>query len=284
MKNLDLLTIFVGAYPAQPATAFWRAIEISALAACDIPQGFGLDLGCGDGILTDILLDRIGSRRLVGIDPDPEEATAAQNYRFYDRVHNCGGDAVPESDSTFDFVISNSVLEHIPLLEPVIAEISRVLMRGGQFFFTVPGPAFHNNLAGSVFPHIHRERYLNAIDKRLAHFHYLSPEDWVEICSAHGLVVDSCRGYLSRAETQRWETLSRMTGGLLYSLFGERSRPIEVQRKLGARNLQNRWQLPSGISVVVSQLVCLGIPTDFGEPTWIDTSVASCLLVQGRRS
>lgn len=284
MKSPNLLSSFIGAYPAQPATALWRAVEISALSACDIPQGLGLDLGCGDGILTNILLERIGSRRLVGIDPDPYETAAARQFKFYHRVHNCGGDAIPESDSTFDFVISNSVLEHIPFLEPVIAEISRVLKPGGQFFFTVPGPAFHDNLSGSLFPHINRERYLGAIDKRLAHFHYLSPEDWMELCARHALVVDFCQGYLNRAETQRWETLSRMTGGLLYSLFGERKRPIEIQRQLGARSLQNRWRLSSGFSSIVSHLVSLGVPTDFDRPTWTDVAVASCLLVQGRRS
>ena len=32
MTNRELLNAFVGAYPAQPATAFWRAIEIGVLA------------------------------------------------------------------------------------------------------------------------------------------------------------------------------------------------------------------------------------------------------------
>jgi SAM-dependent methyltransferase len=284
MGRQDLLSTFIGAYPAQPATAFWRAIEIGALAASGIPPGLGLDLGCGDGILTDILLGKIGSRRLVGVDPDPCEAAAARHYEFYDRIHSCGGDAIPESDSTFDFVISNSVLEHIPLLEPVIAEVSRVLKVGGKFFFTVPGRGFHDNLSGSLFPHINRERYLNAVDRRLAHFHYLSPEEWIEVCARHSLVVEECKGYLNRAETQRWETLSRLTGGLFYSIFGERQRPIEIQRRIGARSLQNRWRLPPGVSTVLGRLVSLGVSADFETPTWIDISAASCLLVQGRRS
>ena len=71
MTNQELLASFVGAYPAQPATAFWRAIEIGVLARRGLPEGLGLDLGCGDGILTDILLRQTGPRTLVGVDVDP---------------------------------------------------------------------------------------------------------------------------------------------------------------------------------------------------------------------
>jgi SAM-dependent methyltransferase len=157
MSKMDLFGTFAAAYPAQPATAFWRAIEIGALASRDIPGGLGLDLGCGDGLLTQILLERIGTRRLVGIDLDPLETEAAKRFPFYEEVHTCSADAMPLADDRFDFVISNSVLEHIPPLEGTIAEVGRVLKPGGRFFFTVPGPGFHANLAGALLPGSNRD-------------------------------------------------------------------------------------------------------------------------------
>src|SRR5579872_5318253 len=105
----DLLTRFVEAYPAQPATAYWRAVEIDALASAGLPEGRGFDLGCGDGKLTDILLSLTGPRTLVGLDPDPLETAAAKKWPFYEAVLTAPGDAVPEPDGAFDFVISNSV-------------------------------------------------------------------------------------------------------------------------------------------------------------------------------
>jgi SAM-dependent methyltransferase len=180
----DLLTEFVARYPAQPATAFWRGIEIDILAKADIPDGLGLDLGCGDGILTDILFKRIGRKpRLVGIDPDLLETDAARKYDFYERIHTVAGDAIPEADATFDYVISNSVLEHIPGLEPVIREVGRVLKPGGRFYYTVPCPGFHDNLGGSILPGASRDRYLAQLDKRLAHFNYLTRKTG-RICAA----------------------------------------------------------------------------------------------------
>ena len=73
-----LLKEFVRTYPFQPATAFWRAVEIGALVDQGLPPGRYLDLGCGDGKLTKIILERIGSRPIVGVDPDSEETSLAR--------------------------------------------------------------------------------------------------------------------------------------------------------------------------------------------------------------
>ena len=274
----DLLTEFVARYPAQPATAFWRGIEIDALSRAPIPEGLGLDLGCGDGILTDILFRRMGRKpHLVGIDPDPLETEAARKYSFYERIHTTGGDAIPEPDATFDYAISNSVLEHIPNLEPVIMELGRVLKPNGRFFFTVPGPGFRDNLAGPVMPGVSREEYLNKLDKRVAHFNYLSGQDWEAITGRHGMRVTELVGYLGNAATQRWETLSRLTGGLLHSLsFGKR-RPIEIQRNLRLRDIQNAVSLPNGIATAIASVISSGL-------NWEDDAAnPSCLLVMGER-
>lgn len=282
MSKSDLFQTFTGAYPAQPATAYWRAIEIGALASRDIPTGRGLDLGCGDGILTGILLDEIGSRDLVGIDLDPFETEAARRYAFYGAIHTCSADAIPEDTASFDFVVSNSVLEHIPPLEGTMAEVGRLLKPQGRFYFTVPGPAFHDNLAGSVMPGVSRADYLKTLDARLAHFHYLSAEGWREMLGRHGLVLDTCLGYLDRAQTRRWETLSRFTGGLLYSLFGQSARPIEIQRKMGARNLQNRRALPAWVAKLIARTIRIGVQ-DTGTG-WTPLDRASCLLIEGHRA
>ncbi len=273
----SLLTEFVARYPAQPATAFWRAIEIDMLANAELPEGLGLDLGCGDGILTDILFQRAGLKpRLVGIDLDPLETEAAANYDFYDRIHTCGAANIPEADGTFDYVISNSVLEHIPELEPVIAEVGRLLKKGGQFFFTVPAPGFYENLSGSMFAGVSKERYLIDLDRRLAHFHYLSESDWEAMCDRNGLKLDKAVGYLDKAETQRWENLSRVTGGLLHSLSGGKARPIEIQRSLKLRSLQNRKALPRPVAGAVASILEKGLSHDRG-------TAPSCLLVVGHK-
>jgi SAM-dependent methyltransferase len=284
MTNAELLATFVAAYPAQPATAYWRAIEIGALAHHGLPEGLGLDLGCGDGILTDILLSATGPRRLVGVDPDPLEVEAARKFSFYERAHVAPGDNIPEPDGAFDFVLSNSVLEHIPDLEPTIAEVSRLLRPGGKFLFTVPAPPFHENLSGPLLPNVTRASYLETLDRRIAHFNYLSSRQWNDLAAAHGLTIEACLGYFDRRQTRRWETLSRLTGGLLYSVFGQTRRPIEIQRALGMRALQNRTRAPKALAGVLATLVELNASVDAHQNHWIASEEASCLLVTGSRS
>jgi len=280
--NRDLLTTFVSAYLAQPATAYWRAIEIGALMRHRIPEGLGLDLGCGDGILTDILLSHVGPRQLVGVDSDPLEIKAARKFKFYQRLHVASGDAIPEPDATFDFVLSNSVLEHIPGLENVIAEVARLLRPGGAFLFTVPTPEFHANLHGPLTS-TSREDYLNMLDRRLAHIHYLSSDSWQKMLAQHGLSVSTTLGYLDRGETRRWESLSRITGGLLYALSGRNHKPVEIQRSLGLRSVQNAMRLPRPLAAIIAGAMNFGASVNKNADKWLAEKDASCLVIAGER-
>lgn len=280
MIDLDLLVEFVRYYPAQPATGFWRAVEIGAVLRIGIPEGRGLDLGCGDGILTDVLLRRGGARTLVGVDIDPREGLIAERFPFYERVHICSSDAIPEPAGSFDFVLSNSVLEHIPELDATIAEVSRVLRPGGRFIFTVPGPAFHENLASARGRADKREAYLARIDRRLGHVHYLSCESWAALCNRHQLRVETCEDYLTPEETRRWERLSALTGGALYRLFGQKLPPIGIQRRLGLRQLQHQWRMPGPLARLIGKAVAAHLPSGRA----LASGSGSCLLITGYRA
>ncbi len=281
MIDANLLQSLLRMYPAQPATAIWRAVEIEALLRVGIPEGRGLDLGCGDGKLTGVILDRTGPRCLVGVDPDPLETKVASKTGFYEAVHTTGGSIIPEPDGSFDFVISNSVLEHVPDLAPVLKEAARVLRPGGIFLFTVPGPGFHGNLRGGLLPWVSRTCYLVDLDKRLSHLRYPTVKQWRQLCSAAGLELVGCSGYLNRGETRTWEMLSRVTGGFLYTLRGKRKLPIAIQRELGLRQLQNRVRIPSVVARVIGAVIQHLAGSD--REQWLSEDEASCLLVHGTR-
>lgn len=233
--NRDLLVRFLHEYPFQPATALWRAVEVDQLVTNGLPEGRGLDLGCGDGLLTRIVLQAAGPREMIGIDPDPAEAAQARQLGIYSAVHAVGGDRVPEPDAGFDWVLSNSVLEHIEQIEPVLAEVARLLRPNGKFVFTVPGPEFHDCLRGPLLPGTSRADYLRHLDDRLAHRRYWGPVEWQSALAPHGMHVVNGVGYLDAAQAQRWESISRVTAGVLYGLAARRRQPIEIQRGLGLR-------------------------------------------------
>ena len=261
--------------PFQPATSWWRAVELAVVVEHGFPAGSGLDLGCGDGRLMRILLDAAGaSPALVGIDVDPLETRDAEASGVYRRVHTVPGAALPEPDASFDFVFSNSVLEHIDDLDPVLAEAARVLHSGGTFLATVPSPGFHACLAGPLLPWTPRARYLEMIDRRCAHRSYWSAEQWRTALGRHGIELTGAAPYLSAAETQRWETLSRFTAGVLYTVAGGRMQPIEIQRALRLR--KRGLRLPAAAAALLAGAISAGVrPHGDGR--------ASCLLIEGRR-
>lgn len=282
----NLLRDFVKVYPAQPATAYWRAIEIGALLRQPLPTGCGLDLGCGDGKLTKIILNRSGPRKLIGIDVDQKETDIARQLGIYEDILTTEARSIPLPSESIDFVISNSVMEHIPDLNAVITEVCRILRTGGILITTVPTIGFHANLRGSVLPWIKRQDYLTKLDTRLAHFHYLTTRDWANLLDRNGMRLKHRFGYLDRAECRRWETLSRFTGGLLHSMsFGRRS-PIEIQRSLGLRMLQTRHNMPEALTALISNVIASQRsqpPRYWYSNEGLGDSGAGCLVIVAER-
>jgi len=271
-----LLKRFLEDNPFQPATSLWRAYEIAFMAEKGLPAGLGLDLGCGDGRLTRVLLEETGSRELVGIDPDPLETTQAVQEKLYVRVHTVGGSEIPEPDASFQFVLSNSVLEHIPDLEPVLAESARLLVKGGTFVASVPGPDFHKCLRGPWINKSHREEYLKALDKRVAHVRYPTEDEWRGMFSRNGLELVEAPSYLHQKIVRRWEFVSRTTAGALVALTFGRKRPIEIQRSLGVRG--KRTKFPDFLVSLMAGVLSFGL-SDRPKPG----EACGCLLVIARK-
>jgi SAM-dependent methyltransferase len=98
-----------------------------------------LDLGCGDGHFASVAFD---DPLEAGFDPWWGPLVEAHERGAYHLLSRAEGARMPYPDGYFGTVVSNSVLEHIPRLQPVLAETARVLRPGGWFYFCVPGPSF----------------------------------------------------------------------------------------------------------------------------------------------
>jgi len=107
-----------------------------------------LDIGCGDGILLDILMARFPAQpyHYQGIDLSPEMIRIArESHRSTDRFHICDAENLPFENNSQDLIISNSVLhwlnvsEHGLTPEVAIREASRVLRKDGKFAVSIAG-------------------------------------------------------------------------------------------------------------------------------------------------
>lgn len=254
----ELLTRFLSIYPHQPATAFWRTIEIGHVVSYPFPEGRGLDLGCGDGKLTKLLLEIVGGgRELVGVDIDPEETRQAAEAGVYKTVHTCPAQAIPENDGSFDFCFSNSVIEHIEDIDGVIREVARLLKNDGKFIFTVPSNTFHGCLRGPIIPFASRDKYIRNLDIRTATKRYWNEGEWRKALAMRGLEIEEVSYCLTRAEVIRWETISRFTAGILVALLGGRKHPIEIQRQLGIRTAAIK--IPRPFATALASLLAIGV-------------------------
>ena len=222
----------------QPATLLWRAHELAAILRHGSVRGRVIDVGCGDGTVAGVLFGRMDPvPDVTGVEPDRTDAALASKSGSYRRVHHAPGDRIPEPDGSFDVAFSNSTLEHIDELGPVVAEMARLVRRSGSLLITVPSEEFHACLAGSAIVGWLAERrgrsYAEVIDQRLAHRRYPAPAEWHALLAEHGFEEVRYIRYLPKRAVRAWERISNATGGLAYELFAGRRSTREVQRRLG---------------------------------------------------
>jgi len=136
---------------AEPAGAFtgqaWDAAKYAATGrfVADLAGGVVellaphageaiLDLGCGDGALTEKLAAT--GAAVTGVDASPGMVAAARARGL--RVDEASGDAM-RYQGEFDAVFSNAALHWMPNAEAVIAGVWRALKPGGRFVAEMGG-------------------------------------------------------------------------------------------------------------------------------------------------
>jgi SAM-dependent methyltransferase len=249
----DYLTDLLNAYWFAPPVALWRAAELRALARGRFERPL-LDLGCGDGLIARALFPP-GEPVDAGFDPWPEQVRRAARSGCYRHVELAVGQRLPYADGAFATVLSNSVLEHIPDVVPVVREAGRVLAPGGRFCCTVPSDAFREMLDGYARRAVNGDAaganaYADGVDRWLAHHHYYTPAEWRDVLAGAGMRLVEAEYYMPAEVVRLWDRANqhygvngaRSTWRLLASprvrLPGYRS----LLRHLVVRRLGRRWR------------------------------------------
>jgi len=106
------------------------------IAQLDIKPGATvLDVGSGTGILLPSLTQAVGERgRIVALDLAEEMLAKAKAKGFAGNIEYLVADAsdMPLPSESFDWAICNAVFPHFPDKNKALAEIARVLKRGGN--------------------------------------------------------------------------------------------------------------------------------------------------------
>ncbi len=168
-----------------------RAVEARFYQDIELPRPI-IDIGSGDGQFATVAFD---SPIDFGIDPWWEPMPEAARRGFYKNLIQSDGSQLPFPDAYFASAISNSVLEHIPHVEAVLADVARVLKPGAIFAFCVPNHNFLSSLSISNFLDRIKlsflgDAYRNFFNRIARHIHCDSPETWEKRLNQAGFSLE----------------------------------------------------------------------------------------------
>jgi SAM-dependent methyltransferase len=128
------------------------------LSARDL--GKVLEVGCGDGAMLRLLVDR--GITVAGVDASSSGIERCLSQGLHAECLDVSTDSLPFSDDEFDVVISLETFEHLMNPHYALREVRRVLRPGGRFICSVPNPLTgHPYLYPGLFEYSHFRRFLH---------------------------------------------------------------------------------------------------------------------------
>ncbi len=179
-----------------PSLGLWRAAEVAALRE----QAYRppvLDLGCGDGIVTSRVLDKVA----IGLDPDEAALEQAARRGIYECLEPSLAERADIRPGSIGTVISNSALEHARQPKKALAAVRRMLQPDGRLIVTAPTEAFSRQLA------LPSRRYAGWRNRQLMHLNLWSVEEWSQRLGQAGMEVEWVRPYLRHSLVTVWDAL-----------------------------------------------------------------------------
>ena len=144
-----------------------------------------LDVGCGEGVLTVEWAERLGDRRVVGIDLDDPKLRAEWEQRRRPNLEFRAEEATRLSfaDDEFDLAAAIEVLEHVPEPEATLAEMARVAR--SHLLVSVPREPLWRGL------NMARGAYWRDLGNTPGHVNHWSRRGFVSLLSRYGAVEEA---------------------------------------------------------------------------------------------
>ena len=144
-----------------------------------------LDVGCGEGVLVHQWAQRLGERRIVGIDLQEDSIQAGWAQRQapnleYQVMH---AENLPFAENEFDLASAIEVLEHVPDPEHTLTEMARCAER--HLLVSVPREPLWRML------NMARGAYWRELGNTPGHLNHFSKSAIVALCARHGDVIET---------------------------------------------------------------------------------------------
>jgi ubiquinone/menaquinone biosynthesis C-methylase UbiE len=143
-----------------------------------------LDVGCGEGVLTEQWAERIAPGRVVGIDLDDPKLAAEWTGRHCPNLTFTAMEVerLQFGDGEFELVAATEVLEHVTEPEHALAEMARVA--SGHLLVSVP----HEPLWRAL--NMARGAYVRQLGNTPGHLNHWTRRGFVRLLARYGEVVE----------------------------------------------------------------------------------------------
>ncbi len=143
-----------------------------------------LDVGCGEGVLTEQWADRIAPGRVVGTDLEDPKLAAEWSDRQRPNLTFAPMEVerLEFADGEFDLVAATEVLEHVLDPELALSEMARVA--GGHLLVSVP----HEPLWRAL--NVARGAYLRQLGNTPGHLNHWTRRSFVSLLGRYGEVTE----------------------------------------------------------------------------------------------
>ena len=147
--------------------------------------GSVLDIGCGEGVLTEQWAEWLGSGRVAGVDLENPKLRAEWSTRTRENLEfrTTAGRRLEFATDEFDLVAAIEALEHIPEPDLTIAEMARVARR--HLLVSVPREPLWRVL------NVARGAYVRQLGNTPGHVNHWSTRGFVRELARHGEVVEA---------------------------------------------------------------------------------------------
>ncbi len=240
----SILASFLADFWYAPQDVLLRSVEANILQTVKMVHPI-LDIGVGDGGIAPLLYPR----KLVidqGFDVDESGLERAKATGKYKKVTHDDAQKMSFKSGSFATIICNSTCEHITQDRKAIAEMGRVLKKGGVLHLTVPS----SYLPGMIKEYerwngnVHPERELDVFNTRVQHKHYHSLGEWTNILAKAKLKVVYYKYYFPEETTRVWYglmkwSITKALGREMWSWVGQSRFTPLIPRSLVKWYLEN---------------------------------------------
>ena len=142
-----------------------------------------LDVGCGEGVLTERFAERLGTGRVAGVDLEDPKLRAEWDRRTRPNLEfrSYGGGDLPFRKNDFDIACAIEVLEHVPDPERTLAEMVRVAR--GHVLVSVPREPLWRAL------NMVRGSYMRQWGNTPGHVNHWSKPAFMDFVNRHGRIA-----------------------------------------------------------------------------------------------